>query len=162
MTRRRGTLLGVISDVFAENRSDFDPPLGVERVEKVDSDVIRVQFVDEVDSELLCREAVKEGYRVEMGRFAPRVVYKGTIIARVGSESDIARRRSIFIYLIPSSRREMSVYREVTAVRHGVMDPRTGHVNLEKFFKYNLKVIRLLERYRRARYEGVSKRLEFH
>jgi hypothetical protein len=162
MTRRRGTLLDVISDVFAENRSHFDPPIGVERVEKVDSDVIRVQFIDDVDYDLLCREAIKEGYRVEMGRFAPRVVYKGTIIARVGSESDLAKGRSIFIYLIPSSRRKMSTYRGVTAVRHGVMDPRTGRVNLAKFFQYNLKVIRLLERYRRARYEGLSKRLEFY
>ena len=155
-------MLGIISDVFAENRSHLDLPLGVECVEKIDSDVIRVQFIDDVDYDLLCREAIKEGYRVEMGRFAPRIIYKGTIIARVGSESDPAKRRSVFIYLIPSSMREMSTYREVTAVRHGVMDPRTGHVNLERFFKYNLKVIKLLERYRRARYEGLSKRLEFH
>jgi len=162
MTRRRGTLLDVISDIFAENTSSFDPPLGVEHVEKIDSDVIRIQFIDDVDCDLLCREAVKEGYRIAKGRFAPRIIYKGTIIARVGSESDFAKKRSIFIYLIPTHRREMSAYREVAAVRHGVIDPQTGRMNFEKFLQYNLKVIRLIENYRKTRYESLSKRLEFY
>ena len=162
MVRRKGTLLGVISDVFAENTSSFDPPLGVEKVEKVDSDVIRIQFTDDVDCDLFCREAIKEGYRVEQGIFAPRIICKGSIIARVGSRSDPEKRRSVFIYLIPFDRREMSTYREVVAVRHGVIDPRTGRVNFEKCLQYNLKVIRLLERYRKTKYESLSKRLEFH
>jgi len=155
-------MLDVISDIFAEGTSSFDPPLGVELIEKVGSDVIRIQFRDDVDCDLLCREAVKEGYRVERGGFTPRIIYNGTIIARVGSESDPAKQRSVFIYLIPSDKRKMSTYREVTAVRHGVLDPRTGRVNFEKFLQYNLRVIRLLERYRKARYESLSKRLEFH
>ena len=155
-------MLGVISDVFAEKTSSFDPPIGVELVEKVDSDVIRIQFMDDVDCNLLCREAVKEGCRVEKGIFTPRIIYNGAIIARVGSESDPAKRRSIFIYLIPFDEKEMNAYREVVAVRCGVMNPRTGRVNPEKCLQYNLRVIRLLERYRKARYERLSKRLEFH
>ena len=162
MTRRRVTLLDVISEVYAENELSFDPPLGVELVEKINSDVIRIQFIDDVDCDLLCREAIKEGYRAERGRFTARIIYKGTIIARVGSESDFAKKRSLFIYLIPFDRREMNTYREVTAIRHGVMNPRTGRVNLEKAFQFNLKVIRLVERYRRTRYESLSKKLEFH
>ncbi|MCD6325523.1 hypothetical protein J7L97_04460 [Candidatus Bathyarchaeota archaeon] len=79
MTRRKGTLLGVISDIFAENASSFDPPVGVELIEKVNSDTVRVQFIDDVDCDLLCREAIKEGYRVERGRFTPRIIYDGTI-----------------------------------------------------------------------------------
>jgi len=155
-------LLDVISDVFAENTSSFDPPLGVERVEKIDFDVIRVQFIDDVDCDLFCREAVKRGYRVEKGRFAPRIIWKGTIIARVGSRSDPAKQRSIFIYLIPFDKKKMSTYREVAAIRHGIIDPRTGLVNFEKFLQYNLKVIKLVEGYRKIRYESLSKRLEFH
>jgi len=162
MVRRRGTLIGVISDVFAEEASSFDLPIGVEWIEKVGSDVIRIQFVDDVDCDLLCREAVKEGHRVEKGSFTPRIICKGTIIARVGSKSDLKKKRSIFIYLIPFDRKEMSTYREVVAVRHGVIDPRTGLVNYEKCLRYNLKVIRLLERYRKTRYESLSKRLEFY
>jgi len=159
MTRRKGTLLGVISDIFAENASSFDPPVGVELIEKVNSDTVRVQFIDDVDCDLLCREAIKEGYRVERGRFTPRIIYDGTIIARVGSQSDPAKQRSIFIYLIPFDEGEMNMYRKVAAVRHGVMDPRTGRMNFEKFLEYNLKVIRLLERYRKIRYKSLSKRL---
>jgi len=162
MTRRKGTMLGVISDIFAKNISFFDPPLGVEQIEKINSDAIRIQFVDDVDCDLLCREAIKEGYHVERGRFTPRIIYNGTIIARVGSESDPAKQRSIFIYLIPFDKKEMSTYREVTAIRHGIIDPRTDHVNFEKFLRYNLRVIRLLERYRKTKYENLSKRLEFH
>ena len=155
-------MLGVISDVFAENASSFDLPLGVERIEKVNSDVIRVQFIDDVDCGLLCREAIKEGYCIAKGEFTPRIICNGTIIARVGSESDSAKQRSIFIYLIPFDEKEMNTYRKVAAVRHGVMDPRTSHMNFEKFLEYNVKVIRLLDRYRKARYESLSKRLEFH
>jgi len=154
-------LLDVISDVFAENKSSFDPPIGVEQVEKIDSDIIRIQFIDDVDCDLLCREATKRGYHVERGSFAPRIIWKGTIIARVGSRSDPAKRRSVFIYLIPLSRREMSTYREVAAIRHGVLNPRTGRVNFEKFLRYNLNVIKLLESYRKIRYERLSKRLKF-
>ncbi len=155
-------MLDVISDVFAEGASSFDPPLGVELVEKVDSDVIRIQFVDEVDCDLLCREAVKEGYRIERGSFAPRILHNGAIIARVGSRSDPKSQRSIFIYLIPFDGKGMSVYRKVVAARHGVIDPRTSRVNPERCLRYNLKVIRLLERYRKTRYESLPKRLEFH
>jgi len=162
MVRKRGTLLDVVSDVFAEKTSSFDSPIGVERVEKVGSDVIRIQFIDDVDCDLLCREAIKEGHRVEKGSFTPRIIYNGAIIARVGSESDPKKRRSIFIYLIPFDKEEMSTYREVVAVRCGVMDPRTGRVNAEKCLQYNLMVIRLLERYRKTRYESLPKRLEFH
>ena len=162
MTRRKYTLLDVISDVFGESSKSSDLPIGVEHVEKVDSDTIRVQFIDEVDCDLLCKEAIREGYSVARGEFTPRIVYKGTIIARVGGRSDPARQRSVFIYLIPPDKREMSTYREVVAVRHGVLDPRTGLVNSEKFLQFNLKVIRLLERYRKMRYESLSKRLEFH
>jgi len=162
MKHRRGTLLDVISDVFAESTSSFNPPLGVEKVEKIDSDVIRIQFLDDVDCDLLCREAIKRGYHVERGRFAPRIIWKGTIIARVGSRSDPAKRRSVFIYLIPFNRREMNAYREVAAIRHGILNPRTGRLNFERFLRYNLNVISLLESYRKIRYERLSKRLEFH
>jgi len=162
MTHKKITLLDVISDIFANGKSSFKLPSGVELIEKVDSDVIRVQFVDDVDCNLLCKEAIKEGFRVEKGRFTPRIIYNGTIIARVGSESDPAKQRSIFVYLIPFNRREMSTYREVVAIRHGIMNARTGRINFEKFLQFNFRVIKLLERYRKSRYESLSKRLEFH
>ena len=53
MKKRRGTLLDVISDIFAEKTSLFEPPLGVEDVEKVDSDIMRVQFISDIDCDLL-------------------------------------------------------------------------------------------------------------
>jgi len=162
MTQKRYTLLDAISEVFAESDEPSNLPMGVEQVEKIDSDVVRVQFIDEVDCNLLCKEAIREGYGVAGNGFTPRIVHKGTIIARVGGRSDPAKQRSIFIYLIPSDKKEMNTYREVVAVRHGVLDPRTGLINSEKFLKYNLRVIRLLERYRKLRYESLSKRLEFH
>jgi len=161
MKKRRGTLLDVISDIFAEKTSLFEPPLGVEDVEKVDSDIMRVQFISDIDCDLLCREAIKEGYTVRRGWFTPRIIWNGTIIARVGSKSDRARRRNIFIYLIPPNAEEMSTYRKVVAIQHGVLDPRTNKVDPEKFLWYNLRIIKLLENYRKAKYEKIRERLEY-
>jgi len=162
MNRRRYTMLDAISEVFSDKRSPTRLPPGVERVERISSDVIRIQFADEIDYGILRAEAIRGGYRIESGMFTPRITYNGTIIARVGGESDPAKQRSIFIYLIPPDKSEMNTYRRVVAVRHGVIDPVTGRLNLNKFLEYNLGIVRLLERYRKARYENLPEKIEFH
>jgi len=162
MDRRRYTMLDAISEVLSDKRSPMKLPAGVERVERISSDIIRIQFADDVDYSILRAEAIREGYRVESGIFTPRITYHGTIIARVGGESDPAKQRSIFIYLIPPDKSEMNTYRRVVAMRHGVIDPVTGRLNFQKFLEYNLKIIRLLSRYRKARYENLPEKVEFH
>ncbi|RLI13282.1 hypothetical protein DRO35_00660 [Candidatus Bathyarchaeota archaeon] len=161
MKKRRGTLLDAISDIFVGKTPIFKPPLGVEEIEKIDSDIVRIQFVDDIDCDLLCKEAIKEGYTVKRGWFTPRIIWDGTIIARVGGESDMTGQRSVFTYLIPPNEKEMSTYRRIVAIQHEVLDQRTNRINSEKFLWYNLRVIKLLENYRKTKYERLRERLEY-
>ena len=153
------TLLDVISGLFEDGGSlSQDLPLGVEKVEKITLDSIRINFSDEVDCELLTRIAEDEGYIVKSESVAPRVIDKGTIVARVGSRSDPGRRRDLFLYLIPSDEERMSMYRRVVAARKGVLDIETGRIDYERFYQYNLRIIRLMERYRKE-YQNIAERL---
>ncbi|MDH5441151.1 MAG: hypothetical protein OEZ48_04400 [Candidatus Bathyarchaeota archaeon] len=154
------TLLDVISGLFEDGGSlSQDLPLGVEKVEKITLDSIRINFSDEVDCELLTRIAEDEGYIVKSESVAPRVIDKGTIVARVGSRSDPGRRRDLFLYLIPSDEERMSMYRRVVAARKGVLDIETGRIDYERFYQYNLRIIRLMERYRKEKYQNIAERL---
>lgn len=154
------TLLDVISGLFEDGGSlSQDLPLGVEKVEKITLDSIRINFSDEVDCELLTRIAEDEGYIVKSESVAPRVIDKGTIVARVGSRSDPGRRRDLFLYLIPSDEKRMSMYRRVVAARKGVLDIETGRIDYERFYQYNLRIIRLMERYRKEKYQNIAERL---
>jgi len=154
------TLLDIISGLFEDGGSSFqDLPLGVEKVERITLDSIRINFSDEVDCELLTRIAEDEGYIVKSESIAPRVIDKGTIVARVGSRSDPGRRRDLFLYLIPSDEKRMSMYRRVVAARKGVLDIETGRIDYERFYQYNLRIIRLMERYRKEKYQNIAERL---
>ena len=154
------TLLDIISGLFEDGGSSFqDLPLGVEKVERITLDSIRINFSDEVDCELLTRIAEDEGYIVKSESVAPRVIDRGTIVARVGSRSDPGRRRDLFLYLIPSDEKRMSMYRRVVAARKGVLDIETGRIDFERFYQYNLKIIRLMERYRKEKYQNIAERL---
>ena len=154
------SLFDVISELFDKDRQPQDLPLGVEKVERITPESVRINFSDEVDCGLLTRIAEDEGYIVESGSIAPRIMKKGTIVARVGSQSDPGRRRDLFIYLIPPAEEQMSMYRKVVAAREGVLDLRTGRIDYEKFYHFNLRVIRLAEKYRRAKYQSITRRLK--
>jgi len=154
------TLLDIISGLFEDGGSSFqDLPLGVEKVEKITLDSIRINFSDEVDCELLTRIAEDEGYIVKSESVAPRVIDRGTIVARVGSRSDPGRRRDLFLYLIPSDEKRMSMYRRVVAARKGVLDMETGRIDYERFYQYNLRIIRVMERYRKEKYQNIAEKL---
>ena len=154
------TLLDIISGLFEDDGSSFqDLPLGVEKVERITLDSIRINFSDEVDCELLTRIAEDEGYIVKSESIAPRIIERGTIVARVGSRSDPGRRRDLFLYLIPSDEKRMSMYRRVVAARKGVLDIETGRIDYERFYQYNLRIIRLMERYRKEKYQNIAERL---
>lgn len=157
---KTNSLLEVISELFNAEDSFFDPPSGVEKVERVTFDAVRIKFVEKVDRDLLYRVASEEGYIVEAGYFAPRVIDKGTIVARVGSQSDPGGESDMFIYLFPPFVEQMSMYRKVVGARDGVLDSESGRIDLERFYECNLRVIRLVEKYRRSRYESLRRKLE--
>jgi len=153
-------LLGVISELLEGGGSSFQLPLGVERVERVTPEAVRIEFADEVDYGLLYSLAAEEGYIVEEGSFTPRVIDNGMILARVGSRSDPRGKHNIFIYLFPNATEQMNAYMETVAVRYGILDLQTRKINLQRFYEHNFKVIRLVEGYRRRRYESMIRRLE--
>ena len=59
MDRRRYTMLDAISEVLSDKRSPIKLPAGVERVERISSDIIRIQFADDVDHSILRAEAIR-------------------------------------------------------------------------------------------------------
>ena len=154
------SLFDIISNLFDERRLSRDLPIGVVKVERVTPDSIRINFSDEVDCELLTRIGEEEGYLVKSEKVAPRVIDRGAIVARVGSRSDPGKRRDLFIYLIPPDEKEMSMYRKVVAAREDVLDLKTGRIDYEEFFEYNLRIVRFAEGYRREKYHSVKKRLK--
>jgi len=147
------SLLDAISELFQGQSSSVNLPLGVKKIERVTSEAVRIQFKDKVDQNLLCHLAYEEGYLVQKGDFTPRVVDKGTIVARVGSQSDPGKKQNIFIYLIPRKKEEMSTYTKAIALRNGVLNRETAEIDSTKSSKHNLKVIRLVERYRKSMYQ---------
>lgn len=152
-------LLEAISDLF-EGKAPTNLPSGVEKVERVTPESVRIKFFDEVDDGLLSRIADEEGYIVRAKGFTPRIIEKGTIVVRVGSRSDPGRRCDVYLYLFPPEKSQMSTYRRIVAQREGVLNPETGEINLEKLYGYNLRIIKLIERYRRERYRNITTRLE--
>lgn len=146
-------LLDIISELMEGTPSSATLPSGIRSVEKVTAEAFRIEFQDGVDPRLLSKVAVKEGYTVEEGSFAARVVDRGAIVARMGSQSDPCRGHDLFIYLLPAKTSEMNAYVKTIAVMHRILDSRTGTLNLSRLLAYNLKVVRLVETYRAAIYE---------
>lgn len=152
-------LLEVISKLF-ENGEYFGPlPVGVANVELVTSETVRITFTNKVDCNLLCRIAIEEGYSIDAGRYSLRIVDKGHIIARVGSRSDPGADFNIFIYLFPASG-VMSLYMRSVAISHKILDPQTNKVSVERLLGYNQKIVRLVEKYRKSRYQNLIEKLE--
>ncbi|HIE13781.1 TPA: hypothetical protein EYP70_00760 [Candidatus Bathyarchaeota archaeon] len=115
-------------------------------------ETVRINFIDEVDEDLLIRIALKEGFRVERGSFAPRIVEKDAIVARIGSRSDFGGRFDLYIYPFPPEIERLSMYRRVLASRRGLINSKTGRANLEKIHEFNLRIIRLVNSYIKEKY----------
>mgnify|MGYP000008669835 CR=1 FL=1 len=154
-------LLDVISSLIESGGYFGRLPVGVKSVEMVTSESVRVMFIDRVDYDLLYRIAVKSGFSVNARGYSPRIIDdKGNIVARVGSRSDPGADRNIFIYIFPASTGLMSMYMRVIATRYGILNPSTNKINVEKLLKYNLKVIGLVEKYRKSRYKNLIRELK--
>lgn len=154
---RKVTLLDVVSELTEKTVYTGPLPDGVSRVDSVTPEAIRVTFTGRVDRRLLCSIAVEEGFTVDAGSYPPRIVDNGHIVARVGSRSDPGGDRTVYIYLFPASSKLMNPYIEVTAVRYGILDPATKQVDLGKLLDCNLKIVGLVEKYRR-RHRSIEKR----
>lgn len=111
------SLLDVVSELFEGESLLFNPVLGVEIVERVTSEAVRIEFVDKVDYDTLRMVAAEEGYLIKSGSFTPRITDKGVIIARVGSQSDPEREHNLFIYLIPPDEKQMTTYTRTVALQ---------------------------------------------
>jgi hypothetical protein len=146
------TILEAISNLFDERKSPSRLPLGVEAVERPTIEAIRIKFRDEIDEETLTRIALREGYRVESGDFTPRIRDREVIVARIGSRSDVGGRHDLYIYPFPPEIGKLSMYRRAIALRRGIIDLKTGRVNLRRLHRFNLKIIRLVSLYIKERY----------
>lgn len=153
--RKTINLLDVILDLI-EKGVYFDLlPKGVSQIEIVTPEAIRVLFIERVDCNLLQKIALKSGFSINIGRNGLRIEDRGHIIARVGSRSDPGEDRNIFIYLFPNSPRLMSMYMRATAIRFGILDSSASKINVEKLINYNLRVIGLVEKYRKKWYQNL-------
>ncbi|MBS7642464.1 MAG: hypothetical protein QW374_06540 [Candidatus Bathyarchaeia archaeon] len=109
-------------------------------------------FKDKIDHNLLSSIALSEGYTIDYGSYKLRILDKGVIVARVGSKSDKGSERSVFLYLIPSSIEVMNLYDKCAASIHGILDEECGRIDLGKLVGYNLKILRMIDRYWAYRY----------
>ena len=146
---RETSLLEVVSKIFSEERVVLasNLPPGVERVERVTVEAVRIKLSEKVDEDLLSSVSREEGYQVVKGEFSLRVLRRGAIIARVGSRSDPDGSFDLYVYPIPPKLDGLSIYRRILAEREGVVDPKTGKINLEKFYDFNMGIIRLVNKY---------------
>jgi len=149
---RPESLLEAISDLFDGQAVLSNLSKGIEKIERVTVEATRIKIDDEVDEKLLSWIAEEEGYSIEKGSFALRVIKEGMIIARVGSKSDVGGGFDLYIYLFPPEMDEASIYTKILAEREGVLDHPTGKINLEKFYEFNLKVIKMISKYRKGKY----------
>jgi hypothetical protein len=150
--RRSTSLIQAISDLFEGRTASPRLPKGIEKIQRVTLEAVRIEFADKIDEELLSQIAEEEGYAVKDGTFAVRIVKQGAIIARVGSRSDAGGRYNLFVYLFPPEISRMSVYRRMQAEREGILDPSNGKIKLEKLHNFNLDVVKLASKYQRKRY----------
>ena len=145
-------LIEAISDVFESKTAIPGLPKGIEKIERVTLEAVRIRFKDKVDEELLSRIAEDEGYAFEKGTWALRVLKEGAIIARVGSRSDAGGRLNLYIYPFPPEIGKTSVYRKMLAEREDILDPSLHKVNLERLHEFNLRLVKLVDRYLKERY----------
>ncbi len=146
------SLLQAISDLFDLKAAPMFLPEGIMKIERVTFEAIRIEFRDKIDEELLSRIAKEEGCATEKGSFPLRVVKNGTIIARVGSESDIGGHFDLYLYLFPPEMEKISLYSKLVAKREDVLDRSTGEIDLENLHRFNFKVIKVANRYIKERY----------
>jgi len=146
------SIIEAISDLFEGKTYPSHLPSCVRSVERINIETVRINFVEEVDIDLLANIAVEMGYRVEAGTFAPRIIDRDVIVARVGSRSDIGGRRDLYIYPFPPELDYISMYRKAVAVKRGIIDGETGKVNLEKLHKFNIEILSLVNRYIKEKY----------
>lgn len=149
---RSTSLMQAISDLYDGKKVPNNLPDGVEKIERATTEAVRLKLHDKVDGELLSEIAEAEGYTVEKGSFAPRVIKDGEIIARIGSKSDAGGSRDLYLYLFPPETETISVYRKVVAEREGILDPSCGTVDLERLISFNLRVITLASKYLKKKY----------
>lgn len=150
--RHSASLIQAISDIF-ENKPDIPGlPKGVEKIERVTLESVRIKLTDKVDEELLSKIAEDEGYAFEKGTWPLRVIKEGAIIARVGSRSDAGGRLNLYIYPFPPEMEKISVYRRMLAEREGILDPSMRKINLERLHEFNLRLMKLVNRYLKERY----------
>jgi len=130
-----------------------DSPLyGVSEINIINRNTVRVTFRDKIDCNILSSIALGEGYTVDSGSYKPRVMDRGTIIIRVGSRSDKGGDRSLFVYLIPPSIDSMNMYDKCIASMQGILDMDGNRIDLERFINYNLRILKVVERYWEYRY----------
>jgi len=134
-------LLQLISDLFEGRAELSDLPDGVEKIERVTAEAVRLKLKDEVDQDLLAQIAKAEGYSVDGGSVALRVVKEGAIVARAGSTSDVGGRFDLYVYLFPPELEKMNMYRQILAEHEGILDPHTSKIDVEKSLGFNLAVI---------------------
>jgi len=149
---RSVSLLQAISDLFDFNATSMFLPKGIAKIERVTIEAIRIEFHDKIDEGLLSRIAKEEGFATEKGSFPLRVVKNGTIIVRVGSESDIGGGFDLYLYLFPAEMQKISLYTKLVAEREDILDRSTGEINLGNLHKFNLKVVKMANRYTKERY----------
>ncbi len=150
------SLLEAISEILGGGgaflKSNLPP--GVESVERVTAEAVRIKLSEKVDEDLLSSIAREEGYQVVKGEFPLRVLRRGAIMVRVGSRSDPDGRFNLYIYPIPPKLDGLSMYRRILAEREGVVDPETGKINLERFYDFNMGIIRLVNKYLKRKLTG--------
>jgi|GEM_PF-1715385 hypothetical protein len=130
---------------------------GVSEIDIINRNTVRVTFKDKIDCNILSSIALGEGYTVDSGSYKPRIMDRGAIVIRVGSRSDRGGDRSLFLYLIPSSIDSMSIYDKCIASMHGILDIDGNKINLERLVNYNLRILKVVEKYWEYRY-GYMKR----
>ena len=151
--RRYSTsLIQAISDVFENKAAIPGLPKGIEKIERVTLEAVRIRLTGKVDEELLSQIAEDEGYAFEKGTWPLRVIKEGATIARVGSRSDAGGRLNLYIYPFPPEMEKISVYRRMLAEREGILDPSLRKIDLESLHEFNLQLMRLLNRYLKERY----------
>lgn len=144
-------LLEAILFILDENVYEDLLPYGVNEIEVIGHNIVRVTFRDKIDCKLLSSIALSEGYTIDYGSYKLRILDRGIIVARVGSRSDKGGGRSIFLYLMPASIDAMNLYDRCVATIYGILDEE-GEIDLDKLVDYNLRILRIVDKYWEYRY----------
>jgi len=152
------TLIEVILSMMEGGVYKNSPLHGVSEIDIINRNTVRVTFRDKIDCSILSSIALEEGYTVDSGSYKPRIMDRGTIVIRVGSRSDRGGDRSLFLYLIPSSIDSMNTYDKCIASMHGILDIDGNKIDLGKLVNYNLRILKVVEKYWEYRYGYMRRR----